>query len=87
VGEARGVGLLGGLELVADKNTKASFDPARKVGIYLSERARALGLIVRSLNDTVAFCPPLIIEEEQIDEMMDRVSKALDETWDWVSKG
>jgi 4-aminobutyrate--pyruvate transaminase len=87
VGEARGVGLLGGLELVADKNTKASFDPARKVGIYLSERARELGLIVRSLNDTVAFCPPLIIEEEQIDEMMDRVSKALDETWDWVSKG
>ena len=87
VGEARGVGLIGGVELVADKATKASFDPARKVGIYLSERARERGLIVRSLNDTVAFCPPLIIEDSQIDEMMDRFSQALDATWDWVSKG
>ena len=87
VGEVRGVGLIGGVELVADKATKASFDPAKKVGIYLSERARENGLIVRSLADTVAFCPPLIIDEGQIDEMMDRFSKALDATWDWVSKG
>jgi len=87
VGEVRGVGLIGGVELVADKDTKASFDPARKVGIYLSERARENGLIIRSLNDTVAFCPPLIIDEEQIDEMMKRFSKALDATWDWASKG
>jgi len=87
VGEVRGVGLIGGVELVADKDTKASFDPARKVGIRLSEHARKLGLLVRSLNDTVAFCPPLIIDEEQIDEMMKRFSKALDATWDWASKG
>jgi len=87
VGEARGVGLLGGLELVADKATKASFDPAKKVGIFLIARARERGLIIRSLNDTVAFCPPLIIDEGQIDEMMERFSKALDATWDWVSKG
>jgi 4-aminobutyrate--pyruvate transaminase len=87
VGEARGVGLLGGLELVADKDTKASFDPAQKVGIFLTARARERGLIIRSLNDVAAFCPPLIIDDGQIDEMMERFSRALDETWDWVSKG
>ncbi len=79
--------MLGGLELVADKDTKASFDPEQKVGIFLTARARELGLIIRSLNDVAAFCPPLIIDEGQIDEMMDRFSKALDATWAWVSKG
>jgi 4-aminobutyrate--pyruvate transaminase len=87
VGEARGVGLIGALELVADKDTKASFDPEQKVGISLMARAREQGLIIRSLNDVAVFCPPLIIDEGQIDEMMQRFSQALDETWSWVSKG
>jgi 4-aminobutyrate--pyruvate transaminase len=86
VGEARGVGLLGALELVADKETKASFDPAQKVGPYLTARAREQGLIIRFLNEVAAFCPPLIIEETQIDEMMDRFARALDATWAWASK-
>lgn len=87
VGEARGVGLLGAVELVADKKNKTSFDPAKKVGLYVTHRAREQGLIVRFLGgDVGAFCPPLIIEETQIDEMMQRFSKALDATWDWVSK-
>jgi 4-aminobutyrate--pyruvate transaminase len=86
VGEARGVGLLGAVELVADKETKASFDPAQKVGLYVTHRAREQGLIIRFLGDVGAFCPPLIIDETQIDEMMQRFSKALDATWAWVSK-
>ena len=87
VGEARGVGLLGAVELVADKKTKSSFDPAQKVGLYVTARAREQGLIIRFLGgDVGAFCPPLIIEETQIDEMMQRFSKALDATWAWVSK-
>jgi 4-aminobutyrate--pyruvate transaminase len=86
VGEVRGVGLVGGVELVADKATKAPFEADKKVGMFLMARAREEGLIIRSLIDTVAFCPPLIIEEAQIDEMMKRFSKALDATWAWVSK-
>ena len=44
------------------------------------------GLILRSLVDSVAFCPPLIITEAQIDDMFDRFAKALDETEAWVEK-
>ncbi len=59
---------------------------ARGLGLP-ARRARELGLIIRSLNDVAAFCPPLIIDEGQIDEMMERVSQALDATFAWVSKG
>ncbi len=48
--------------------------------------AEGHGLIVRSLVDSVAFCPPLIITETQIDDMFDRFAKALDETESWVEK-
>jgi 4-aminobutyrate--pyruvate transaminase len=87
VGEVRGVGLVGGIELVADKAAKTPFDPKQRVGFYLVERAQAHGLIVRPLVDTIAFCPPLIIEEAQIDEMMARFSRALEETRAWVDQG
>jgi len=86
VGEARGVGLIGGLELVADKKTKRAFAPAGPVGSHLSERAQANGVIVRNMIDVIGLCPPLIISEAEIDEMFDRVTKALDETLDHVSK-
>lgn len=86
VGEARGVGLLGALELVADKGTRRSFEPGMRVGPYCAERAEAHGLIVRPLGDSVAFCPPLIITEAQIDEMFARFARAMDETEDWVVK-
>ncbi|MBZ0124410.1 MAG: aminotransferase class III-fold pyridoxal phosphate-dependent enzyme, partial [Roseovarius sp.] len=66
VGEARGVGLIGGLELVEDKAARRNFDPARKVGPWVAARAMEHGLIVRPLiNDTIAVCPPLIIAEAQ----------------------
>jgi 4-aminobutyrate--pyruvate transaminase len=84
VGEARGVGLMGAAELVADKGTKRPFDPAKKVGLHCATRAEEHGLIVRALVDSVAFCPPLIITEPEIDEMFNRFSRALDETEDWV---
>lgn len=86
VGEARGVGLIGAAELVADKATKRPFQPAQSVGTYCSGRTEAHGLIVRALVDSIAFCPPLIITESEIDEMFDRFAKALDETEIWVAK-
>lgn len=86
VGEARGVGLIGGIELVADKKSKRAFAPAGPVGLHLAERAQENGVIVRNMIDVIGFCPPLIISEAEIDEMFDRVTKALDETLDHVSR-
>ncbi len=80
VGEVRGVGLLAGLELVKDKATKAPFDLKMGVGPMMAARAQENGLICRALMDTVALCPPLVITEKEIDEMLRRFGKALDET-------
>jgi 4-aminobutyrate--pyruvate transaminase len=85
IGEARGVGLIGGLELVKDKATKASFDPKQLVGAYVAKRTEAHGLIVRAIGDTIAICPPMIIEEAQIDKLLDRLGRALDDTAAWLS--
>ncbi|MDH3411778.1 MAG: aspartate aminotransferase family protein [Gammaproteobacteria bacterium] len=80
VGQARGVGLIGAVELVADKGTRAQFDPAIKAAQGVAERAQANGLIVRGLTgDSVAICPPLIIDEKQINDLFDRFKRALDE--------
>jgi 4-aminobutyrate---pyruvate transaminase len=80
VGEVRGVGLLAGLELVKDKATKAPFDLKMGVGPMVAARAQENGLICRALMDTVALCPPLVITEKEIDEMLRRFGKALEET-------
>ena len=87
VGEARGVGLIAGLELVADKKTKAHFDPARQVNQAATNFAEDHGLIVRPLpTDRIALCPPLVISESEIDELFDRLTRALDATADWAKK-
>jgi len=82
VGEVRGVGLVGAVELVRDKKTKESFDPSLKTAAFATARASEYGLIVRALpaGDSIAFCPPLIISEAEIDSMMERFAKALDDT-------
>jgi 4-aminobutyrate--pyruvate transaminase len=80
VGEARGVGLIGAVEIVANKTTREQFDPAAKAAASIADRAFENRLIVRGLpGDAVAFCPPLIIDEAQIDAMFDRFVIALDE--------
>jgi len=80
VGEVRGVGLIAAVELVADKATKAKFDPVGKVGAHVFSRAHGHGLIVRAIGDVIAFCPPLIINEEQVHDMVKRFKLTLDET-------
>jgi len=68
------------VELVADKASRRNFDPKDKVGGRLTKLAEAGGVIVRVVaNDSLCFSPPLVISKEEIDEMLDRVSKALDE--------
>jgi 4-aminobutyrate--pyruvate transaminase len=84
VGEVRGIGLIGAIELVADKSTKAPFDPVVGVGPFLVKRGHHHGLILRPLGDTIAFCPPLIITEAEIDLLLERFSLALDDTFEMV---
>jgi 4-aminobutyrate--pyruvate transaminase len=86
VGDVRGVGLLAGVELVSDKASKGTFDPVGSAGTLFVQRAQANGLIIRALQDTVALCPPLIISEGEIDEMLRRFKKALDETTEALAK-
>jgi len=80
VGETRGVGLVGAIELVKNKRTKESFDPKQGVAFRTMMAAQANGLLVRAILDCIAFCPPLIITEAEIVEMFRRFRKALDET-------
>jgi 4-aminobutyrate---pyruvate transaminase len=84
VGEVRGIGLIGAIELVRDKATKAPFDPADAVGPFLMKRAHQHGVILRALGDSIAFCPPLIINEAEIDLMLGRFALALDDTFAMV---
>ena len=85
VGEARGIGLVGGVELVADKKTKRSFEPKSGVGARAVRYAEEEGLIIRSLlGDIVSICPPLIIVPAEIDELFERLERALDRTLAWV---
>jgi len=81
VGEVRGVGLMNGIELVADKVTRAQFDPARGLGAVVDRYARENGLITRFVGDRIAFSPPLIITEPEIDEAVARITRALDTAW------
>jgi 4-aminobutyrate--pyruvate transaminase len=81
VGDVRGVGLIGAVEIVRDKATKQSFEPKAGVAAFLVRRAQHHGVILRSMpGDIVAFCPPLIVKEGEIDEMLAGFGKALDDT-------
>ena len=79
VGEARGIGLIAALEIVKNKGTKENFDPYGKVGKQIAEICQKNGLIVRAIGDVIALCPPLIITEEQVDEMFDILEASLTE--------
>ncbi|WP_342163337.1 aminotransferase [Methylobacterium sp. SD21] len=85
VGEAKGMGLIGGLEIVADKASRRQYDPKAGVSARCVAFAQEEGLIVRYLSgDRVAVCPPLIITREEIDTLFDRLTRALDRTRDWI---
>jgi 4-aminobutyrate--pyruvate transaminase len=84
VGEVRSCGLLGGVELVANKRTRRSFESKHAVAAQLCRFLEGHGAILRALGDTVAFCPPMIISEAELHELFDRFEKALAETEAWV---
>jgi 4-aminobutyrate--pyruvate transaminase len=79
VGEVRGIGLVGAIEFVADKATHKNFDPSLKIGPRMVKAGEEAGVILRGLaNDTIAFSPPLIMTEAEVDEMIERTGRALD---------
>ncbi|WP_395021021.1 aspartate aminotransferase family protein [Dongia sp.] len=84
VGEVRGIGLIGALELIKDKKTREGFDPSLSVGPNLIRIAHDHGVILRPVADSICFCPPLICTEGQIREMFKRFRKALAETQEWL---
>lgn len=86
VGHARSVGLIGAVELVADKSSKEQFPAADKMAAQVMAAARKHNLILRAVpGDSVAFCPPLIINDDQIDEMFDAVTDALNDVHQGLS--
>ncbi len=86
VGEARGIGLIGGCELIADRDRRKAFANPGVVGAHCLDRCHDHGLIVRNIGDTIAICPPLVINESEIGELFDRLQRALDETLAWVER-
>ena len=81
------MGLVGALELVGDKRTKKPFDPKKGVGAQVVNQAQAEGLIVRGIaGDIITICPPLIIKPAEIDELFDKLGRALDKTLDWAKR-
>ena len=84
VGEVRGRGLIAAVELVANKRSGASFDDG-SVGAFAKQACQNQGLLIRAVGgNSIAFCPPLIIDKEQIDEMLDKFKLALQDTLDHV---
>ena len=80
VGEARGVGFLGALELVKVKETRKVFDPPGRAGILCRDAALKNGLIMRAVGDSMIISPPLIMSRGQIDDLIALALKSLDDT-------
>jgi 4-aminobutyrate--pyruvate transaminase len=86
VGELRGHGFVAGLELVADKATKRNFAPKQAVTPRIVGFAQDEGLIVRAIGETISICPPLVMTEAEIDEMVEKLSRALDRGEEWARR-
>lgn len=86
VGETRFSGLLGGVELVADKKTRRAFHAGHGIGPKAVAFLEKRGAILRALGDTVALCPPMIIQPDELNALFDRFERALDETETMVAR-
>ena len=80
VGEVRGVGMLGAVELVRDRDSRERLAPGAAGAMYCRDRANATGLMVRQTGDTMITAPPLICNHSEIDCLVDMLNKALDQT-------
>ena len=81
VGDISQVGLLAGIELVCDKATRKLFGPEVGIGARVVAASQRHGLIHRGMGDRVAFAPPFIINETEIQNIGNRFIQALDDVW------
>ena len=86
VGEARSVGLVGALEIVSDKSARERFPKDQKVGDRCRDFCFDNGLVMRAVGDSMIVSPPLIIENDQIDELVEKARRSLDLTADAMAK-
>jgi 4-aminobutyrate--pyruvate transaminase len=79
--------MVGAIELAAGRDARQPFDPKRGVGAAVVRNAEAEGLIVRFIaGDVISVCPPMIIKPAEIDELFDKLTRALDKTLDWAKR-
>jgi 4-aminobutyrate--pyruvate transaminase len=86
VGEVRGKGLIAAVELVRQAEPREPFAASDGVGVFCANACHQAGLVLRNMGDSIAICPPLIINENQIDELVSKLAGAIDQTQDWVHK-
>lgn len=79
VGDIRGKGLMLGIELMQDREAKQIFPMANRTGRQVLKAAAERGLITRALGDTLVFAPPLIISRTEVDEIVDKFARAVDD--------
>ena len=84
VGDARGVGLMGALEVSPDPANAATFAQPGKVGAKLAAELMGHGVILRAMGDVLGICPPMIITEDEIEELFAPMEKCLDATCQWA---
>ena len=85
VGEARGLGMVGALELVKNKNTKTSYPSDQNVGAICRDFCFNNGLIMRAVGDAMIICPPLVISHSEINELIEKAKLCLDLTWEKIN--
>ncbi len=81
VGEVQSVGLMGAVQLAADKKTRTRFEKPDAIGTEVRNHCLANGLVLRATGDRMLASPPLIITHEQVDEMVATLRNALDAVW------
>lgn len=81
VGEAKIVGMMGSIAMTPDKSTRAAFAEPGTAGLICRDRCFANGLIMRHVGDRMIISPPLVLEKSDIDTLIDRATKSLDETY------
>ena len=80
MGEARSLGLIGGVEIVSEKGSNRRFAGKEgTAGPIVRDFCIANGLMVRAIRDTIVMCPPLVITRAEIDEMVAILARSLDQ--------
>jgi putrescine aminotransferase len=86
VGEIRGVGLIGAIELVADKRTRRFFEKRGRIGTICRDHCFENQLIMRAVRDTMVFSPPLVISEAEIEVLVERAVRSIEQTYEKVKE-